>query len=106
MAVASLWKLLGLIALVLMPFGMASVSAAPAHHSASMSGMSHCGGGGAPDAPRSGPGDCAMTCSIVAAPEIALCEPLDMPRAAPETVLARVFSGIHPETATPPPKHA
>jgi hypothetical protein len=97
-------RLLALVAVLLMPFGMAPVSAAQHEHSARMS-MEHC----PQQAPKpTGKGqfaECTMACSaVLPAAEIAREQSLpvvSMP-AGPNT--AKALRGLHPETATPPPK--
>jgi hypothetical protein len=99
-------RLIALVALLLMPFGM---TAAPAlaqqpGHSAAMAG--HCG-----DQPDRGQSQlptkehCAVCGALPAADSPAPAPRLkpSMPRTA---ALAVSFAGIEPETATPPPKTA
>jgi len=100
-------KLLALLAVLLMPFAMAPVAAADSHeHMASMP-MQHC-----PEQPpgngmKSGFAECTMACAAAlpafdSATEEAL--PVGCLRS-PMTVV-HVLHGLHPETATPPPKAA
>ncbi len=101
-----LLRLLLLAAVLLMPFGMASANAATNHHSAPAA-MQHC--------PDPAPGQdmtggivgCTMACSA-ALPASGL--PQDGPRlivcAPTEAAAARILHGLHPDTATPPPKRS
>lgn len=100
-------KLILLVAVLLMPVGMtAAPAAAHAMPSASMP-MQHC-----PDRPASndrnaGIPQCMMVCSAAlpatdapaTEPHILVCLPEQPAR-------ADVLRGLHPETATPPPKHS
>ena len=101
-------NLLTLIALALMPFGMAAPAAAAGHHpSAAVSGAQHC-----PDqegVPRAmdGISECTMACAAA----LLVFDPgggqLLAPVPAPSLrFLAAPLTGLHPETATPPPRSA
>jgi len=99
-------RLFFLLAVLLMPLGMAT-AAAPAHHdqpAASMS-MEHCPDR-APKHDMQGALDaCTMACSA-ALPAADLSQSVTVPL--PYVPVARaIFAslhGIHPDTATPPPK--
>lgn len=103
---ATLCKLLAFIAVLLMPLGMQPAAAAPVRHHAAMP-MQHC-----PDQPSShdfkgGMAECTMVCSaalpaVDRAQEghfVIVCAPS-------ETAVARILHGLHPDTATPPPKRS
>lgn len=101
------WKLLTLIAVLLMPFGMTAASAAaPGHHSASMP-MQHCPEQAPKQNGKAGFVECTMICSAALPatdpkrdePHVIVCAP-------GETASARQLNGLHPDTATPPPKHS
>ncbi|WP_310468177.1 hypothetical protein [Sphingomonas sp.] len=99
-------KLLTLIALAMMPFGMAAPAAAqPAGHHAAAAADVHCpdpAGDRDSQAPKSN--ECAMTCAAIVAPEfVASPAPALNPPPAVRP-LAQRGSGLHPEAATPPPK--
>ena len=103
---AAIFRLLALLALVLMPLGMSSAPAAastmPADH-----GMTagHCEGQSSSDEAPAAKMDCAM-CTAIPAREPVAQAPL-FQRSAPRTIaFAFAFEGIVPETATPPPKLA
>lgn len=116
---AAVLRLLALIALVLMPFGMASAPALAAsggndHRMAmgnDMAGMdmSHCADGKDQQrdkAPTPKSMDCMAACAAIPAPgPSSLAEAINpsLPRA---VFLATLFSGIDLEIATPPPKLA
>ncbi|MFC7535895.1 hypothetical protein ACFQPG_00770 [Sphingomonas sp. GCM10030256] len=109
-AMASLVRLLALLALVLMPFGMASAPAA-AHGAATTQPVApaaqtgeHCDQQQRPDMPAKPKTDCAMACAALL-PEgaIPLVEEL-RPAAPRHAVLISPAPGAGPELATPPPK--
>lgn len=103
---ARAWKLLVLLAVMLMPLGMAPAAAAPLGHSA-MAGMpiGHCPDQGSNRDVKGGVAVCTMACAgaLPAAdlanrePMLIICEPVQ-----PEA--ASTLHGLHPETATPPPR--
>lgn len=104
---AAVFRLLALIALVLMPMGMAgapaAASAMPADH-----GMAagHCEGQSGSDEAPAANMDCTAMCTAIPARESVAQAPL-FQRTAPRSIaLAFAFEGIVPETATPPPKLA
>jgi hypothetical protein len=102
---ALVWKLLTLIAVLAMPLGMTAAPAATMQHHAASMPMQHC--------PDQAPGHdskgafvaCTMACSAALPaidrsseqPAVTTIEP------APPAAM-RQLHGLHPETATPPPK--
>jgi len=99
-------KMLVLIAVLLMPLGMTAAPAAAAHHSLSASmPMRHCPERSPKHDMKGGFAECTMACS-------AALPVLDRPRDRPllitsgpsESAAARILHGLHPDTATPPPK--
>jgi hypothetical protein len=107
MRMATMWRLIVLIAVLLMPLGTQPAAAAPAaHHSASMP-MQHCPDQRSNHNMTRGLHECTMACSaaLPAAdlashePLLIVCEPI-LPTAAER------LQGLHPEAATPPPKLA
>jgi hypothetical protein len=118
MAAAAL-RLLALIALVLMPFGMAGTPALAApvandhrtamgHEVAGME-MSHCADrqdGQRDKAPTPKPMNCMAACAAIPAPGVPLLAEAMKPALPRAVFLATPFSGIDPEIATPPPKLA
>lgn len=103
---ALILKLLALAALVLMPLGMQAASAAPAGHPPAAAAAGHCDEeGGQPAGHSSDPAiDCAMGCSMLAAGEARAADPAFSPSLPSGRPLAKRRSGLHPDTATPPPK--
>ena len=98
-----LWKLLTLIAVLFMPIGMAPAAAAGAHRSPAAM-MRHCPGK-PPSDDKAGFAECTMACAAalpaVEAPEA---KPLVRPAELPRITASQTLCGLHPETATPPPK--
>ena len=99
-------KLLILMAMLLMPLGMQPVAAAPsmAHHATP---MQHC----PEQAPRhdgkAGFVECTMACSAaLPATDLRAQGPLLIACTPVEPCLAGPLHGLHPETATPPPKRS
>jgi hypothetical protein len=104
-------RLLVMLAVLLMPFGMAAAPAAPAapvqpHHSAAMP-MEHCPDPTPAEKGKLGFAACTMVCS-------AALPALDSTRGGPlliacvpqASIAAPQLRGLHPETATPPPKRS
>ena len=107
---SAVFRLLALIALVLMPIGMgaAPALAAPDHHTMmTTAGAGHCDEQQDPDqAPAQHQMDCTAACAAIAAPAAPVVAPTFKPTA-PRTIgVAAPFTGIEPEIATPPPKFA
>lgn len=106
---ATIFRLLALVALVLMPLGMAGAPAVaqpmPADHSAMA--MGHCDERPTRDeAPASSKMDCTAMCTALPASYNPMAAPGLKP-AGPRTVTIAVpFAGIEPELATPPPRQA
>ena len=98
-------RLLTLVALVLMPFGMGAASAAPAGQSPA---ASHCEDQGRQPVERSSDEaiDCAMSCSMVATAELRTGEAVHDHRLPADRPLPHRGTGLHPDTATPPPKRS
>lgn len=106
---SSLAKLLAIVALLLTSFGMTAASAATVpHHGAVLAAampMAHC-----PDSDRTadtkgGVPECAMACSAaLPAADLAHPQPLTILCAPVQASLATSLHGLHPDTATPPPK--
>ena len=99
MMVDRLLRLVALISLLLMPFGMTEAQAVAHHRGVS---TSHCPGEADPDAGPA-PGECAMFCAIVAleTSAAALCP---LPTLPALTALAASPSDRKPDVGTPPPK--
>lgn len=103
------FRLLAILAILTMPFGMAAAPAAAAdeHHSAAMP-MEHCPDG--QDRQRDPGGsfaECAMPCSAaLPAANLSPAVAITLPRAPAEPAFQIALSGILLEIATPPPKRA
>lgn len=101
-------RLLTLLALVLMPFGMGAADAAPARDAPAASAAQHCDGHGSQptDQSRDAAMDCAVSCSMLAVAQAELDElPVDHPILTTPRLAERAV-GLHPDTATPPPKRS
>ncbi len=101
-------KLLVLIAVMLMPFGMAPGGASANWSQAMTAGMpmQHCPEQGSEHDMKSGFADCAMACSAaLPARDLPQAEHLLIIAGAPIALGAqRELRGLHPDTAIPPPK--
>jgi hypothetical protein len=99
-------RLLSLIAIMLMPFGMSAATAAPVHHEhAGAMSMQHCPEPNQAPAGKGALADCAMACAA-ALPAQDL-TPTDAPptlRSPVEPTFIPALSGIEMELATPPPR--
>lgn len=99
-------KVVLLIAVLLMPLGMSPAAASLASHDkAAGMAVGHCDGQAPKHHPKSGFAECAMACSsalpaVGAAPD----EPPLIASAPVPAAAAAVLRGLHPDTATPPPK--
>jgi len=103
---AFLWKLLVLIAVLTMPFGMSAAPANAAHYAPTASmPMGHCPDQGSRHDSKGGFAECTMAC---AAALPAAVRPADYRlKLLPEPTFAVAspsLHGLHPDTATPPPK--
>lgn len=103
---AFLWKLLVLIAVLIMPFGMSAAPASNAHHAPATSmPMGHCPDQGSRHDSKGGIAECTMACA--AALPAAVRPPDYRLKLVPELTFAVAspsLHGLHPDTATPPPK--
>ena len=107
-ACAVLPRLLLLIAVLLMPLGMTAAPAAAAehHHSAAMP-MQHCPEQGTTHHSKAAFAECTMACASTL-PAVDRVQQPPVIYAAPMIASAPVqaLHGLHPETATPPPRIA
>ena len=103
-----LWKLLMLVAVLLMPLGMAPASAAVAHPLMAMDmPMGHCPDQSPRHDAKGGIAECTMACAgTLPAADLADNEPLPIARAPVPPVAVQRLQGLHPDTATPPPKRS
>ena len=101
----TLVKLLALLAVMLLPLGMAPAAATAAHHDMASMPMQHCPEQDSGHQPKAAFAVCTMACSA-ALPAFDRCEAQPVPsppeRMRPE--LARHLSDLHPDIVTPPPK--
>ena len=104
---ARMIRLIALLAVLLLPFGMVPAAAADSHqHMASMP-MQHCPEQVPSQGVKGGFAECTMACSSAlpafdAGPE----ETVQTDRGCNLVTVAHVLHGLHPDTATPPPKAA
>ena len=102
---AAVWKLMTLVAILLMPIGMQSAVAAPAaqHHAAMP--MQHCPEQAPTHHGKAGFVECTMACSAaLPAAEARPDEPLIIVGVPNLPDVAERLNGLHPDPATPPPK--
>ena len=107
---ANLWKLLAILALLLTSFGMSAAPAAAAPHhgtAAAAMPMEYCADEGGAVDPNGGVPECAMACSA-ALPAADLAQPNRLTIVCTPAAASRATSlnGLHPDTATPPPKRS
>ena len=108
-AVALVWKLLTLVAVLLLPLGMNSAPAAAATHHGSMASMpvEHCPEQSPKHVGKAGFVECTMACSAaLPAADFRGHDPLMIACTPVEPCVADRLHGLHPETATPPPKRS
>ena len=104
-AMSRLINILIVIALALMPLGMAAPAAAAAHHPAAASGAAeHCPDRNAAPLANNGIGECAMGCAAAIPPFDRIAGPPSPPATPELRVFVEPLTGLHPETATPPPR--
>lgn len=100
------WKLLALVAVLLMPLGMSGAEAAAPHHATAVDmPMGHCPDQGSGHERQGGIATCTMVCA--AALPTAAASASEAPALAPVSVLPNAVAalhGLHPDIATPPPK--
>ena len=109
MPMTPLCRLLALVAVLLMPFGMTPVAeASPAsHHEMAGMPMSHCPDDESPAKSEPGIAACAMVCAAaLPAADARMPERAEIPALPAELLSIRVLAGLHPDAADPPPKLA
>lgn len=99
-------KLLTLIALALLPFGMGAANAAPTHHAPAAAPAQHCDDhdGQPAEQSRDEAMECAVSCSMLAVAEAHVEELPVAHLILTAPALPKHGAGLHPDTATPPPK--
>ncbi len=102
---AVILRVLTLVALALMPLGMGAAMAGPAHHAPVAASAEHCGEQGGQPAGKSTKisVDC-IACSMTITAPARVQEPAAAVRLPAVRPLEVRGIGLHPETATPPPK--
>ena len=106
---SALLRLLALIALVIMPFGMTSAPAlaAPAHHDMAMAGAGHCDEQQDSDrATVQDRMDCTAACTALPAASAPVLAPPLKPTTPRTIAIVAPFHGVILEIATPPPRLA
>jgi hypothetical protein len=97
-------RLLLLVAVLLMPFGMTAATAAVEHHAASMP-MQHCPDPTPNHDSKGAFVECTMACSgALPAVDRSSERPLVVEAEPAQPAAMKPLHGLHPETATPPPK--
>jgi hypothetical protein len=102
----TLARIVLLLAVLLMPLGMNPAAAAPVHNQmgAGMA-MGHCPDQVPGHEKKSGLAECTMACAAaLPAMEASDAETLALRGEAPRFVAVDRLHGLHPETATPPPR--
>ena len=99
-------RLMLLVAVLLMPLGMSPGAAAPVHHEmAAGMPMGHCPDQAPSHDKKSGFGECTMACAAaLPAVEAPTAELPIVPPELTRLALTDRLHGLHPETATPPPR--
>lgn len=99
-------KLLLLVAVLLMPLGMSGAAAAQTARDAPRAMMGHCPDGAPSHHERNGIAECTMACAagVLPAADSAHHSSRMMGEEPIQPTIARQLRGLHPETATPPPK--
>ena len=109
-SVTLVWKMLVLVAVLLMPLGAQSVAAVPGSHqhaAAPTMPMEHCPDQGRRHDMNGGFAQCAMACSAaLPAADLSRPEPLNTACDLDVASVAEHLHGLHPDTATPPPKYS
>jgi hypothetical protein len=103
----ALLKLLALLAVMLLPFGMAPAAASATHQQMASMPMQHCPEQGSGRQPKTAFAVCTMACSA-ALPALDRCEAQPVPTTSERVrpPLAQQLSNLHPDIATPPPKRS
>ena len=103
---AKLSRLIALLCVLLMPLGMQPAAAMPVQHHAAMP-MRHCPEQRPNHHSKGDFAECTMACSAaLPASDLSRSEPCSIAGAQTEPALAQALRGLHPETATPPPRRS
>ena len=97
-----------LLAVLLMPLGMTPSAASEAHHTmAAGMPMEHCPDQTPRHDPKGALAQCTMACAAALPASTASAEEPHLVTSEPAMpALTQRFDGLHPDTATPPPKFA
>jgi len=103
----ALMKLIVLLSVLLLPLGMTPVAATATHHQMASMPMQHCPEQDSSHHSKLAFAECTMACSA-ALPAFDRCAepPLVIARERLRPALARHLSDLHPDIATPPPRHS
>ena len=104
-----LCRLLALVAVLLMPFGMtaAAEASSAAHHEMAGMPMGHCPDQGSQPESKAGIAACTMICSAaLPAIEPARSDRDRVEQLPAEACIVHALAGLHPDSADPPPKRA
>ena len=99
-------KMLTLVAILAMPFGMGAASASPGHHAPIAAEAGHCGEQGREPAKKTPDhlAGCAAGCAMFIADSAAAIDRLAVPSQMMGQRPAKRWTSLPAETATPPPK--
>ena len=108
MRMPTLWKLVVLIAVLLMPLGMSPVPASTQNHSMTADmPMGHCADQGSGHDRKHGIAECTMACAAaLPAADAPIDEPLSIISGHILPASSEPLHGLHPDIATPPPRLA
>ena len=101
-------KLLVLVAVLLLPLGMAPATATSAHQPMAMDmAKGHCPDQSSHHDEKGGIAECTMACAgALPAADLASPQPLPLIHEIMLPAVAERLDGLHPDTATPPPKRS
>ncbi len=101
-------KLLAILAVLIMPLGMQSAAAATHHDmSAATMPMEHCPEQAPRQDSKGGFVECTMACSAaLPAADLSPMKPMPVAYSPIEPAATQMLLGLHPDTATPPPKYS
>ena len=104
---ATFWKLICLLTVLLMPFGMVPAAAASHHTPMASTPMQHCPEPGSKHESKGAFAECTMACATaLPALDQSQGQPMPIDREPVRPSLAQHLSDLHPDIATPPPKHS
>jgi hypothetical protein len=106
--VERLVRLLAVLAVLLMPLGMAPAAAAAVHPQMAMDmPAGHCPEQAPGRDMKGGIAECTMACAgTLPATDLASNEPVPIARAPIQPTATQRLQGLHPDAATPPPKRS